>query len=130
MEADVYRIPIVSLDDSRYRHLARRVVFPPSDRTQRTKCFPALTGFNIGSGSDVDVSFLYSFNREPLGGFNRHLRTEEMFVVLEGAFCIPLAACKEPDNPEEQPTPADFVGVIVRQGEAIILRTNVWHNGG
>lgn len=129
-DTNVHRIPVVSLDDSRYAHLARRVTFPPSERSARGKFYPALAGFSVGSSTDVDVSFFYSFNREPLSGFDRHLRTEELFVVLEGDFCIPLAACNESENADEQPTPDDFVGVVVREGEALILRPNVWHNGG
>lgn len=129
-EPKVYRIPIVSLDDPKYSHLARLVTFPPSDREQRGKFLPAYVGFNVGSGSDVDISFLYSYRSEPSSGFDRHLWTEEVFVPLQGDFCIPLAACKDPDDPDEKPDPADFVGAIVRQGEALILRANIWHNGG
>jgi hypothetical protein len=129
-DSRVHHISIVSLDDPRLHALARRVPFPVSDRSERGKFFPALGGFNVGSGSDVDVSFLYSFNREPSAGFDRHLRSEEMFVPLQGDFCIPLAACKNPADPNEVPTPDDFVGTIVKQGEAMILRPNVWHNGG
>jgi hypothetical protein len=106
------------------------VDFPPSDPSQPSKFYPAFAGFNVGSGADVDVSFLYSFATAPKAGFDRHLRTEEMFVSLQGDLCIPLAPCKEPDNPDEQPTTDDFVCAIVPQGAAIILRPNVWHNGG
>jgi hypothetical protein len=125
----VHQIPIVSPEDPRYERLARRVVFPMSDPAKAGEFFPAFAGFNIPDTS-VDVSFLYSFRREPTAGFDRHLRTEEMFVVLEGDFVIPMAPCKDPADPEEEPSPEDFVAALVRQGEAIILRPNVWHNGG
>lgn len=128
-EAGVHRVPIVSLDDPRYAHLARRVVFPASDRSRPADFFPACAGFSTGD-PNVDVSFFYSFDREPQGLFDRHLRTEELFVPVEGDFCIPLAACKDASDPDEQPTPDDFVCAIVPQGEAMILRPNVWHNGG
>lgn len=126
----VHHISIVSLDDPRYGHLARRLAFPESDRERGSQFFPAHSGFNVGSGSDVDVSFLYTFKREPSSGFDRHLRTEEMFVPLDGDFCIPLAACKDADDPNERPVPEDFVAAVVPRGEAVILRPNVWHNGG
>ena len=125
----VHEIPIVSLDDPRYQPIARLVVFPASDRARVGQFFPAYAGFTIPDNT-VDVSFLYSFRREPTVGFDRHLRTEEMFVPLEGDVVVPLAACRHPDDPEEQPTPEDFVAARVRQGEALILRANVWHNGG
>jgi hypothetical protein len=127
---NVHLIPVVSLGAPKYARLARRIKFPPSDRARGDHFFPAFAGFNVGAGSDVDVSFLYSFTRTPNGGFDRHLQTEEMFVPLEGDLCIPLAQCKEPDNPSEKPLPDEFVCAIVPQGEAIILPPNVWHNGG
>jgi len=129
IDAQVHRIPIVSLDDPRYAHLARRIKFPEAAREQRSKFFPAFAGFEIPD-TNVDVSFLFSFRKEPSVGFDRHLRTEEMFVPLDGDFVIPLAACKNPDDPDEIPTPDEFVAALVPQSEAIILRPNVWHNGG
>jgi hypothetical protein len=129
VDAGVNRIPIVSLDDPTYQHLARRVAFPDSDRARGGQFFPAHAGLTLPD-NNVDVSFLYSFRREPTTGFDRHLRTEEMFVLLEGDLVIPLAPCRNPDDPDEVPTPDEFVAALVPQGEAIILRPNVWHNGG
>lgn len=129
-ETKVHRAPIVPVDDPRCSRLARHIKFPPSERSQGDRFFPAISGFSIGAGSSVDVSFLYSYTRKPSNGFDRHLQTEEMFVPLEGDLCLPLAPCREPDNPNEQPTPEDFVCVIVPHGDVIILSANTWHNGG
>ena len=129
-ESPVRRIPIVSVKDPRYSHLARLITFPASDKAKGVEFFPAIAGFNIGSGSIVDVSFLYNFSSAPSGGVDRHARTEEMFVPLDGDLCLPLAACREPDNPNAKPDPQEFVGVLIRHGEAIILSANIWHNGG
>ena len=129
-EKNVRRIPIVSLDDSRYSRLARLVVFPPSAKPGVMEFFPAIAGFNIGSGVDVDLSFLYSFNMEPSGGVDRHIRTEEMFVPLDGDLCLPLAPCEEAYGGAIPPRIENFVGVRICHGEALILSKNVWHNGG
>ena len=32
-----------------------------------------MSGFNIGSGTDVDISYLESSRSEPSNGFDRHL---------------------------------------------------------
>lgn len=126
---DVHLIPIVPAEAVVRAKLARRVVFPPSRRDRDDEFFPALDGIQLG-GAHADVSFLYSHNRSPTNNFDRHLRTEEMFVPLDGDLCLPLAACREPGNPNEQPHFGDFVCVIVRHNEALIIRPNVWHNGG
>jgi len=129
-ESSVRRIPIVSLADARYAPLARLITFPASDPGKGVEFFPAIAGFNIGSGSLVDLSFLYNFVSAPSGGVDRHARTEELFVPLDWDMCLPLAPCVAPDDPNAKPNPDDFVGVVVRHGQALILSANVWHNGG
>lgn len=129
-ESSVRRIPIVSLADARYSRLARLITFPVSDAGKGVEFFPAIAGFNIGSGSLVDLSFLCNFVSAPSGGVDRHARTEELFVPLDGDMCLPLAPCGEPDNPASIPDTDEFVGVLVRHGQALILSANVWHNGG
>lgn len=126
----VHAIPVVPARDPAAAALARLFTFPPADRAKGDQFFPAVAGFDVGSGSLVDVSYLYSFSRSPSTGVDRHLRTQEMFVPLEGDLCLPLARCRDPKNLQEQPSVEDFVGVVVRHGEAIILNANVWHNGG
>lgn len=128
-QTGVHRIPIVSLDDPSYAHLARRVTFPASDRSKTLDFFPAFEGFNTGDGA-IDVSLFYSFDTEPQAMFDRHLRTEEFFIPVEGDFYIPLAPCRDAADPDEQPAPDDFVCALVREGEGMILNANVWHNGG
>ncbi len=123
----VHAIPVVAAPPP---SLARLFTFARPDRSRRDEFFPAVAGFDIGSGSLVDVSYLYSFSRAPSTGVDRHLRTEEMFVPLDGDLCLPLAPCRDPSNPRDQPRAEDFVGVIVHHGQAVILNANVWHNGG
>lgn len=128
--AEVVRIPLVDADDARCAELVRKVVFPSPDPTRDDEFFPAVAGIKIGSSSEVDVSYLYSFNHHPSAGCERHLLTEEMFIPLEGELCMPVAPCPHPDTEADRPAANDFVGIRVCHGEALILRPNVWHYGG
>jgi len=129
-QATVHKIPIRSLDDPAFEKVARRVPTPPRDPGRESQFWPALSGFNVGSGSDVDISYLESTTKTPKSGFDRHLHTEELFVCLEGEFVMPMATCRNPDDPEEIPHPEDLLCFHVRAGDMYVLKANVWHNGG
>ena len=43
---------------------------------------------------------------------------------------MPMATCRNPDDPEEIPHPEDLLCFHVRAGDMYVLKANVWHNGG
>ena len=79
-EATITRVPIRSIDDPAFEQVARRVPTPPREPGRESQFWPALSGFNIGSGTDVDISYLESTTKTPKASFDRHLHSEELFV--------------------------------------------------
>ena len=79
-----------------------------------------MSGFNVGSGSDVDISYLESSRSEPSNGFDRHLNTEELFECLEGEYVMPMAPCRRPDDPDDEPRIEDLIAFRVRAGDAYL----------
>jgi len=126
----VHLLPILPATAPAVRELARHFTFAPVTEREGVHFFPAVAGFDVGNGSQVDVSYLYSFTTDATPGVDRHLRTQEMFVPLDGDLCLPLAPSRRPQDRDDHPRPEDFVAVVVRHGEALILNANVWHNGG
>lgn len=123
-------IPVMETDAAEFARVARKVSWPQRDGDRPSQFWPAMSGFNIGAGSDVDISYLESTRTEPSNGFDRHLNTEELFVCLEGEYVMPMAPCRRPDDPDDEPQIEDLIGFRVRAGDAYVLRPNVWHNGG
>ena len=76
-------IPVKDTDAPEFAEVARKVSWPQKDEGRPSQFWPAMSGFNIGSGTDVDISYLESTRSEPSNGFDRHLNTEELFVCLE-----------------------------------------------
>ena len=77
-----------------------------------------MSSFNIGSGTDVDISYLESTRSELSNGFDRHLSTEELFVCLEGEYVMPMAPCRSTDDPDDEPPVEDLIAFRVRAGDA------------
>ena len=123
-------IPVLDTDAPEFAKVARKVSWPQKDPGRPSQFWPAMSGFNVGSGSDVDISYLESSRSEPSNGFDRHLNTEELFVCLEGEYVMPMAPCRKPDDPDDEPRIEDLIAFRVRAGDAYVLKPNVWHNGG
>jgi mannose-6-phosphate isomerase-like protein (cupin superfamily) len=129
-EATIYQIEVRSTDDPEFAKVARKISLPERDKDSPLQFWPALAGFNVGSESNIDISYLESTDRAPTGIFDRHLRTEELFVCLDGEYIVPLAPCRNSDDPDELPRPEDLLCFHIKAGDLYVLKANVWHNGG
>lgn len=123
-------LDVQSITDPSFNKVARYIE-PPPFTPGESKFYPAYFGFNIGSGSDVDISWLYVAPQpyRPKRGFDRHLYTEEVFIAVEGDFYFPAAPCRNPDDPEDEPRPEDFGLWRINEGDMFALKPNVWHDG-
>ena len=113
-------IPVLDTDAPEFAKVARKVSWPQKDPGRPSQFWPAMSGFNVGSGSDVDISYLESSRSEPSNGFDRHLNTEELFVCLEGEYVMPMAPCRRPDDPDDEPRIEDLIAFRVRAGDAYL----------
>lgn len=129
-EIQIHRLNVLSSDDPSFAEVARKVVPPP--RAPKGEFYPAYVGFNVGSGSDVDISWLdvaAGYPYRPVTGFDRHLHTEELFIATEGDYYFPACLCRRPEDSDEVPSPEDFKCWLIKQGEMYVLKPNVWHDG-
>ncbi len=124
------RLKILDLDSPEFAKVARKVEWPTRDEGRPGQFWPAMETFTIPKSEIAELSYLESTRRTPLNRFDRHLKTEELFVCLEGEYVMPMALCHEPGNPDEVPQLDDVHGFHVKTGDAYILKPNTWHNGG
>jgi hypothetical protein len=125
-------VPILTPDDPSFARIARKVVEPPRDSARPVEFFPAPYIFNIGHGSNVDLSWFYCDGRmrdRKVNHFDRHLFTEEVWIARKGNFYWMAAPCRQPDDPQDLPHPEDFNAYVIREGDIFIVKPNVWHDG-
>jgi hypothetical protein len=131
--SSVHKLQVRTIDDPLFDTVAR-LVNPPATAGDKTSFLAAYAGFNIGAGTDVDISYYDAPGTAqpwatPRNRFDRHLRTDELWVCTEGDFYVPMAVCREPDNAEDVPRPEDMVCFLVPRGTLFVVRPNVWHTG-
>jgi mannose-6-phosphate isomerase-like protein (cupin superfamily) len=130
----IQRLEVRSTEEPLFKELARKVNPPDVEESGKTEFIPAYAGFDIGEGSQVDISYFYSPPSDrpwetPKTNFDRHWHTEELWVVVQGDFLLPLAKCREPNNPDEVPRAEDMHLFAVKEGDLFVVRPNVWHTG-
>lgn len=132
-EPVITRLKVRSTEDPLFGTVARMVKPPEVD--EGTPYFlPAFAGFDIAEGTQVDISVVYQplSDRpwaQPRSDFDRHWRTEELWIVAEGDFYVPLAPARHPENQDELPHPEDMLCFAIKQGDLFVLKPNVWHTG-
>jgi hypothetical protein len=129
----LHRLQVRTTDDPLFETVAR-LVNPPTEEVDKSVFLPAYAGFNIGTGADVDISYFGATPSDrpwatPRRRFDRHLRTDELWVVTEGDFYVPMAACRRPNDPEDLPRAQDMLCFFVKRGDLFVVRPNVWHAG-
>jgi hypothetical protein len=129
-ELEIHKLEVLPISDPSFDKVGRYIKPPPAT-PGKSEFYPAYTGFNIGAGSDVDISWLYvaAAPWQPKVGWDRHITTEELFIATEGDYYFPAAPCRNPDDPDDIPQPEDFVCWRVNQGDMYVLKPNMWHDG-
>ncbi|TBL79074.1 hypothetical protein [Paenibacillus thalictri] len=132
-ELNIHKLKIRTTDDPLFETVAR-MAKPPQMTSEKSLFAPAYGSFNIADGTVVDLSYLYEPGSDtpwskPRNRFDRHLFTEELWMVSEGDFYVPFGLCKNPDDPEDIPQPDEIHCFLIRKGDVFVLKPNVWHCG-
>jgi len=80
-------------------------------------------------GCDAQLGFLTAkFRPFEFTRMERHIRSDEAFIPLEGKACIfALAPACDQDSPTQLPDPSEVVAFILDGSTAVNLRAGVWH---
>jgi ureidoglycolate hydrolase len=105
----------------------------PLDTDQWPECHESPNGpwakvmeFKPGSGYQV---LLLRLIRRPrvLTQLERHVRTAEWWINVEGEFVAAFAEAQNPDDPDEQPDPDKVVVFKMSNVAGYLVKRGVWH---
>jgi ureidoglycolate lyase len=81
------------------------------------------------SGGEAELGFLVTrFRPFVFTSMERHTRSDETFIPLEGKACLfALAPAKDSSDPHELPDPDEVVAFILDGSFGVNLNAGVWH---
>lgn len=126
-EKKIHKIKVLPTSDSSFKEVARMVELPDIDLKGGIQFFPAFTGFETGGAGFselVDISYLYvPWHRDALNEFDKHVHSEELFVVLQGDFYMIIGSSEG----GEYPCLGEMRCYLLKEGDMFVQKRNVWH---
>jgi len=119
-------VPVVRLTPESFAHLGT-VVFKP--RTEPTVTRPGLRFWSRVGAMDipgeVEMGILELTAQEfVFDSLERHVKTPEMFISIEGTAVMPIGRGSGPDG---FPRPEEIRGYLIDSATSIIMKPGVWH---
>jgi ureidoglycolate hydrolase len=99
---------------------------PKTDPSLSSGYVPQLATFNIDGETEIGICTVHK-STEPMTWMERHLKTMEVFISIEGDFLLAMSRPQDPADPEHIPQ-ADAVRAFhVREGQTVVMQPGSWH---
>lgn len=105
-----------------FKKFGKVVSYPsgkPTSEAADYKFWAGIADYNIDGETEIGICTVYRQKESTITGMERHLRTPEILIPIDGAFIIPLLI-----DGEEQYKSEAFK---VELGEAVAINDGVWH---
>ena len=89
---------------------------------------PTAGAYQIDGETSVNI-WSRSRHNNPLLKMERHLKTTEIYIAIEGDFIFPVTRPMRLDVPNLQPSVEDVIGFHVKEGQTLIMKPGMWHWG-
>ena len=89
----------------------------PTSQASDYKFWSDIMNYQIDGETEVGICTVYKQSERAITGMERHLRTPEILIPIDGPFMLPLL--KDKNKPEETET------FILEVGQAVVIRNQV-----
>lgn len=91
----------------------------PTSQASDYKFWSDIADYQIDGETEIGICTVYKQSKNIITGMERHLRTPEILIPIDGPFMIPLL--KDKNKPEKTET------FILEVGQAVVINEKVWH---
>ena len=99
---------------------------PKTDPSLPSGYVPKLATFHIDGEAEIGICTIHK-SAEPVTRMERHLKTMEIFVSIEGDFLLAMSRPEVPDDPEDIPQAEKVKAFHVREGQTVVMKPGSWH---
>lgn len=96
------------------------------DETKTVNYWGTLATFKVEGESEVGVC-LVKKNLNRLDSMERHVKTPEVLVPIDGDFVLPVALSKDLEDPDERPNAENVEAFYVNDKQCLVMAEGVWH---
>ena len=100
---------------------------PKTQPSLKSGYVPNLATFYIDGEAEIGVCTIHK-STEPMKRMERHLRTMEIFVSIEGDFLLAMSRPQNPADPENIPQAEEVKVFHVKEGQTVVMKPGSWHS--
>ncbi|HSD63506.1 MAG TPA: ureidoglycolate lyase [Ignavibacteriaceae bacterium] len=111
-----------TISTSNFKKFGSVVTLPsgkPTSEAADYKFWADIADYNINGETEIGICVVYRQKENKITGMERHLRTPEILIPIDGAFVLPLLLEGDSENRTE--------AFKVNIGEAVKINDAVWH---
>jgi ureidoglycolate lyase len=116
------KIKPVEINSEIFSKFGKVVKFPKAEPTSEAvnyKFWSDIVDYHIEGETEIGRCTVYKQPKVEINGMERHLKTPEILIPVDGPFVIPLLY---DDKPEK-----DMEAFMVCMGEAVVINKGIWH---
>ena len=109
-------------EKSTFKKFGDVVEFPegvPTSHDSSYRFWSNLSNYFIDGKTEIGLCTVYKQQENIITGLERHLKTPEILIPIDGPFILPLLSEGDEENKMES--------FLVKVGEAVIINDGVWH---
>jgi len=99
---------------------------PKTESSFKSGYVPKIATFYIDGEAEIGICTIHK-NADPITWMERHLRTMEIFISIEGDFLLAMNRPAEPSDPKGVPQTEDVRIFHVREGQTVVMKPGSWH---
>ncbi len=111
-----------SLTKQKFAPFGRVVVAPtgvPTSQSPAYRFWSDIAEYDIVGEAEIGICTVYRLPGQRIASLERHLRTPEILIPIDGPFILPLLLDEAPEK--------DIQAFRVEIGEAVVIDRAVWH---
>lgn len=111
---------------AKFGKVADANVIPPLVNAENLKFWTTIATYTVDGETEIALCQVKK-SVDFVGMLERHVKTPEILVPIEGDFILPVAPAGNLQDPAEIPEASGVEAFIVRSDQAVVMEKGVWH---
>lgn len=111
---------------TKFGKIADATIKPPLVDAENLKFWTTIASYKVDGETEIALCQVKR-SVDSVGMLERHIKTPEILVPIEGDFILPVAPARSLQDPAEAPEAASVEAFLVHSDQAVVMDVGVWH---